>query len=158
MRCLKKFIFKRPRAAQPGRANAEDSGRPWQKSKKNSYDFNLIRKIAVAFGPRVLGGRAGLLKLDGYVLDGRERAEDVNFLVRRVDINLQSCSLSAYPHVLVMIVNFHKFSIRILFEFFDDGTKDRHGFAAVLGGVPQVLVRPVRYSSTSMRITPSRMV
>ncbi len=92
-------------------------------------------------GRRTRCSKKFILKLDGYVFDGRERAEDVNFLVRRVDINLQSCSLSAYPDVLVMIVNFHEFSIRILFEFFDDGMKDRHGFAAVLGGVPQLLVR-----------------
>jgi len=80
-----------------------------------------------------------LLKLNGYVFDGREWAEDVNFLVWRFDINLQSRSLSAYPHVLVMIVNLYEFRIRILFQFFDDGAKDRHGLARLLGAVPQML-------------------
>ena len=38
-----------------------------------------------------------------------------------------------------MIVHFNKFSIRILFQFFDDSTKDRHGMARLLGAVPQML-------------------
>src|SRR5437899_12603393 len=66
-RCSKKFIFKRPRAAQLERAKAEDSGRPWLETKKNSYDFNLIQKNrsglrAASFRRPGLAAQAGWLR------------------------------------------------------------------------------------------------
>ena len=46
------------------------------------------------------------LELAGDVFDGRQRAENVNFLVRRLDVNLQFSSVRAHPNVLVTIDNF----------------------------------------------------
>src|SRR5207249_9063811 len=142
-RCLKRFIFKRPKVAQPGRGSAANSGLPCLAKIVRILTIQIYssnpENLVTTFAPRISSGRAVLLKLDGYVFDGRERAENVNFLVRRVDVNLQSRSLSAYPHVFVMIVHFNEFSIWILFQFFDDGAKDRHGLARLLGAVPQML-------------------
>src|SRR5438552_18757599 len=85
-RCLKRFIFKKQRAGRLGRADAADSGQTLARSKE--FLRSLVHKIGSGFALRILSGRAVFLKLNGYVFDGREWAEDVNFLVRRVDINL----------------------------------------------------------------------
>ncbi len=89
----------------------------------------------------MLGGRRVFLEPAGDVFDSRQRAENVNFLVGGVHVNLQIPSMCAHPNVLIMTVNFNEVGIRIFFQFFDDGMKNRQSFARLLGGAPQVLAR-----------------
>ena len=56
-----------------------------------------------------------LFKLGSDVLDSRERAQNVNLLVRRIDVNLQSAVVRAHANMLVVIVNFNEFAVRVLF-------------------------------------------
>ncbi len=90
---------------------------------------------------RFLGARGVLLEPAGDVLDGRQRAENVNFFVRRVDINLQFPFVRADPNVLIMIDNFNEVGVGIFLQFFDDGVKNGQNFAGLLGGMAYVLAR-----------------
>ena len=65
----------------------------------------------------------------------------MNFLVRRLNVNLQFPSVRAHPNVLIMIDNFNEVGIRILFQFFDDGMKHGQSFARPLGGMVDLLAR-----------------
>jgi len=81
------------------------------------------------------------LELAGDVFDRRQRAENVDFFARRVDVNLQFPSVSAHPNVPIMIDNFNEVPIRILFQFFDDGMKHGQSFARLLGGMAHLPAR-----------------
>ena len=84
---MKRFIFKRKKAGQPERVDLRNgTSRP--KNTRNSLVSNLSQQFAKGFARRTLRARAVLLKLDGDVFDGRKRAQNMNFLVRGVDINL----------------------------------------------------------------------
>ncbi len=43
--------------------------------------------------------------------------------------------------MLIIILNFDEVGIRVLPQFFDDGMKNGHGLARLLGGVAPMLVR-----------------
>jgi len=101
----------------------------------------LLSNSPRAFARRALRARAVLLKLDGDVFDGRQRAENMNFLVRRVDVNLQFSVMRANADVLIMIHNFDEVGIRVLLQLFDDGMKNGYGFTRLFGSVAPVLVR-----------------
>ena len=73
------------------------------------------------------------------VFDGRQWAEDVNLLVRRVNVNLQFPAVCANANVLVVIVNLNEFRVGIFFQLFDDGMEDGQNFVRILGGVAQLL-------------------
>jgi len=91
------------------------------------------------FARGILGGWGMLLELAGDLFDGGQGAEDVNFLVRGVNVDLQFPPVGAHAHVLIVIVNFNEFCIGILFQFFDDGMEDGQSFTRLLGGAAQLL-------------------
>src|SRR5258708_19697916 len=82
-----------------------------------------------------------LFELDGDVFDGRQRAEDMNSLVRSVDVNLQFSMMSANLNVLIAINNFDESRIRILFQLLHDGTENRQRLPRLLGSAAHVLGR-----------------
>jgi len=75
-----------------------------------------LERSAKAFTKRILGRRTAFLELPGEVFDGRQRAENVNLLIRCVDVNLQLASVRAHANVLVVIVNFNEVGIRVFFS------------------------------------------
>src|SRR6266481_2060882 len=109
-RCLKRCIFKKKGAGQPERADLRNrTGR--HKNQKN-FASSLPQQFAKSLRAETLRGRAVLLNLDGDVFDGRQRAQDMDFLVRCVDVNLQSSVMRANANMLLMIHDFHEVSVR----------------------------------------------
>src|SRR5260370_36512927 len=109
-RCLKGYYFKKKGAGQPQRAELRNQAC----RDKNQKDFasNLPSNPSRVCARETLRGRAVLLKLDGDVFDGRQRAQDMDFLVWCVDVNLQSSVMRANANMLLMIHDFHEVSVR----------------------------------------------
>src|SRR5205814_352159 len=85
--------------------------RPWEdlawKGETGRVD-DLLRKYADEWGLRAE-------ETTGYLCGHPVMAENVNLLVRRVDVNLQFPSIRAHPHMLIIIHNFNEVGIRIFF-------------------------------------------
>jgi hypothetical protein len=105
------------------------------------FRLDFIAPWLIFSANRRLCAGGAIFELAGDVFDGRQGAEDMNFLVRGVDVYLQFALVRAYPDVLIVILNFNELRIRKLLQFFDDGVENGQGFARLLGGAAHLLAR-----------------
>jgi hypothetical protein len=140
--CSKKFIFKRQKRDQLERAEPHNRT-PTTKIKRiltSQTFFSSLQDPSGRHSRESLGGGAVLLELAGDVFNGRQWAKDMNFFVRRVDVNLQFSVMSANLNVLIVVDYFYEIGVGIFFQLLDDGVKNRQRFARVVVYVAPVFV------------------